>query len=404
MLHNKMHDKACVLAVGKFEGIHIGHRELISELVRRARESEVAAVIAIFEPHPFKFLRDADYKPLFSPHERDELIYSLGVNEIVTFDFDEKFAAMSARDFCEKIFGDLGAQEIIAGENFRFGRGREGTLQTLRKAGSVFVVSQKSAPSAHWAPGTHVEVDTFPRSREQLPSRQKSAPSAHWAPETHVEVDTFSRSRERLPSRQKSVPSAHWAPETHVEVDTFSRSREQLPSRQKSVPSAHWEPSREQLPNPQENFGGEIVSTSRIRELLAENNFCAAERFLGFAFFIEGTVEKGRQVGRVLGFPTLNIYPPVDKFLPQNGVYATRTIIDGAAHASVTNIGISPTVSDGSRFSVESHVLNFQSREELYGTPIKVEFLRFIRPEKKFASTDELKMQIQKDIESRSAK
>ena len=374
MLHNKMHDKACVLAVGKFEGIHIGHRELISELVRRARESEVAAVIAIFEPHPFKFLRDADYKPLFSPHERDELIYSLGVNEIVTFDFDEKFAAMSARDFCEKIFGDLGAQEIIAGENFRFGRGREGTLQTLRKAGSVFVVSQKSAPSAHWAPGTHVEVDTFPRSREQLPSRQKSAPSAHWAPETHVEVDTFSRSRERLPSRQKSVPSAHW------------------------------EPSREQLPNPQENFGGEIVSTSRIRELLAENNFCAAERFLGFAFFIEGTVEKGRQVGRVLGFPTLNIYPPVDKFLPQNGVYATRTIIDGAAHASVTNIGISPTVSDGSRFSVESHVLNFQSREELYGTPIKVEFLRFIRPEKKFASTDELKMQIQKDIESRSAK
>ncbi|MCL1877457.1 MAG: bifunctional riboflavin kinase/FAD synthetase [Defluviitaleaceae bacterium] len=281
---------ACVLAVGKFEGIHLGHRALISQVVRRARAAGIAAVVAVFEPHPYKFLRDADYKPLFSPHERDEMIYALGVDTIVSFDFNEKFASMSARDFCEKIFIEMRAKEIIAGENFRFGRERGGTIETLRGAGEVFVIGR-------------------------------------------------------------------------------------------------------------ENFVGEIVSTSRIRELLAGKDFFAAESLLGFSFFIAGEVTEGRRLGRTLGFPTLNIYPPSEKFLPQNGVYATRTIIDGATYSSVTNIGTRPTVSDGEGISVETHIWE-AAPGELYGTQIKVEFLRFIRAEKKFASLDELKGQIAEDIAS----
>ena len=275
----------CIITVGKFEGIHLGHRALIEEVVRRAKAAGVASQVVAYDPHPFKILRDANYKPIFSRHERDELIFSLGVDYIITLDFDAKIAAMSPAEFCFQLFGANNVREIIVGENYRFGKNREGSIENLRE---------------------------------------------------HAHVHIF-----------KNVAD---------------------------------------------------ISTSKIRELLAKNELKKAELLLGFPFFIAGEVTKGRQLGRVLGFPTLNIYPPHDKFLPKNGVYKTRTTIDGVTMTGLTNIGERPTVDDSKKISAETFLPNLKSRDEMYGKKIKVEFLRFIREERRFNSTDELQSQIITDL------
>jgi riboflavin kinase/FMN adenylyltransferase len=134
--------------------------------------------------------------------------------------------------------------------------------------------------------------------------------------------------------------------------------------------------------------------------LLVENKLNEAATLLGFPFFIVGEVTKGRQLGRVIGFPTLNIYPPGEKFLPENGVYETRTLLGGVWMAGVTNIGLCPTVSDCAKNSVETHIPDLQAKpDEMYGRQIKVELLRFIRPERHFDTIEELQSQIKTDIE-----
>ena len=151
-------------------------------------------------------------------------------------------------------------------------------------------------------------------------------------------------------------------------------------------------------------LGGKI-STSRIRELLAANKFAEAHSLLGFNFFVMGIVTRGKQLGRTIGIPTLNIYPPSDKFLPANGVYVTRTHINGVIYKSITNIGIRPTVTNtngvntADSISVETHLLDFHNNEnESYGQSIKVEFLHFIRPEQRFPNLAALQSQIATDI------
>jgi riboflavin kinase/FMN adenylyltransferase len=289
-------DALTIVTIGKFEGIHLGHRALLETVVKRAKEKNLASVAVVFSPHPYKILHDANYKMLFSESERDFLIKKIGIEKIFSLEFNKNFAEMKAVDFCKKIFEELHAREIIVGQNYRFGYNREGTIETLR-----------DAAAAHDAT-------------------------------------------------------------VHV--------------------------------IPQKNFDKNLISTSRIRELLAEKNFSETEKLLGFSFFIAGEVTKGRQLGRVLGFPTLNLYPPDEKFLPQNGVYETRTIIDGVTLHGITNIGIRPTVDNTQKISVETHLPNFSKRDEMYGREIKVEFIKFIRAEKKFASAEELQMQIKKDIQS----
>jgi len=140
----------------------------------------------------------------------------------------------------------------------------------------------------------------------------------------------------------------------------------------------------------------EPISTSTIRKLLSQNNLSEANRQLGFPFFIIGTVTRGKQLGRTLNFPTINIYPTEEKFLPMDGVYATQTIINGEKYNGVTNIGLRPTVDNsGSVRSVETHLFNYT--KDLYDQHVKTELLEFIRPEQRFNSLDELKAQIALD-------
>ncbi|MCR5666996.1 MAG: bifunctional riboflavin kinase/FAD synthetase [Eubacterium sp.] len=140
------------------------------------------------------------------------------------------------------------------------------------------------------------------------------------------------------------------------------------------------------------------ISSTMIRSLLIENDLKTVEHLLGYPYFILGEVKKGKQIGRTIGVPTINIYPPADKLLPKDGGYASRVTVKGKTYYGITNIGKNPTVStDGDRV-VETHIFDFE--EDIYGEEVKVELLEFIREEKKYASLDALKRQIELDIKN----
>jgi len=142
------------------------------------------------------------------------------------------------------------------------------------------------------------------------------------------------------------------------------------------------------------------ISTSAIRALLSMSKLAEAESLLGYPFFIMGQTTPGRQLGRTIGFPTINLYPSDEKFLPPDGVYATSTIMDGRPYKGVTNVGKRPTVAEeDAPHSVETHLLDYSGGGELYGKHIKTEFLHFIRPEKRFENLEALSAQILADCE-----
>ena len=148
-----------------------------------------------------------------------------------------------------------------------------------------------------------------------------------------------------------------------------------------------------EIPNAIEN--GETVSSSRIKTFLSSGNLPSANKLLGRFYFIFGTVASGKKIGRTIGFPTVNVPIPDDKFLPCDGVYATTTLYDGFEYKSVTNIGINPTINGGNVKKCETFIINFD--EAIYGKELKILFNEFIRDEMKFDSIDELKAQIKKD-------
>jgi len=145
---------------------------------------------------------------------------------------------------------------------------------------------------------------------------------------------------------------------------------------------------------------GETVSSSRIRSLIETGQMVTCARLLGRNYSINGTVVHGDKRGRTLGFPTANLVPLVGQSqapcIPQRGVYLSSATIDGQTFASVTNVGVKPTVSrEGSPLVIETHLIDFDG--DLYGKWLTVEFLDRLRDEKKFSSLDELKQQIQED-------
>lgn len=148
---------------------------------------------------------------------------------------------------------------------------------------------------------------------------------------------------------------------------------------------------------------GDRVSSSAIRQALTEGNLQRAKQLLGRAYILTGTVVKGQQLGRTIGFPTANLQLPPNKFLPRQGVYAVRVFIQAETTdssplldvaAGVMNIGYRPTV-NGTTESVEIHLLDWSG--DLYGKNLTVELEEFLRTEQKFADLEELKAQINAD-------
>jgi riboflavin kinase/FMN adenylyltransferase len=143
--------------------------------------------------------------------------------------------------------------------------------------------------------------------------------------------------------------------------------------------------------------GKEIISSSKIRQLLAEGRVERANQMLGYAFVIEGEVVGGEQRGRKLGFPTANIHLAPEYLLPCYGVYLVRMTVAQKDYFGLANVGIKPTFG---RFMPLVEVYLFDLEINLYGRSARVEFLKFIRPENRFSGPEALKTQIQKDIEA----
>ncbi len=145
---------------------------------------------------------------------------------------------------------------------------------------------------------------------------------------------------------------------------------------------------------PEQTKDGIRISSTHIRQLIEGGQLDQAVEFLGHPHILSGTVISGRKLGRTIGIPTANIQIPAGVIMPPKGVYACKVTVGQNAHLAVTNIGNRPTVG-GHHVTVEPWILDFD--RDLYGRQITVEFYKFLRPEKKFASLEELQAEIQKN-------
>lgn len=283
-----------VITIGNFDGIHLGHQELVKIVIHRAREIGARSMVVTFRPHPLKILAPDKCPPLISIYEEKICLFrKLGIDILVKIPFTVDFSSMAPRDFVKNILCDqLGAREIFVGYNYRFGRGREGNIQKLKELGKEF--------------GFNVR-----------------------------------------------------------EVDQVS-------------------------------LNGEVISSSKIRDLLKNGDVEHAARLLGRHYAMTGVVVKGDGRGKNIGFPTANLAPK-HLIIPSNGVYAVRLSARDRYYDGIANIGLRPTFNKKD-LTVEVHIFEFN--EDLYGEEITVCFIKKIREEKKFMNADALIMQIRGDIET----
>nr|WP_294784230.1 bifunctional riboflavin kinase/FAD synthetase [uncultured Flavobacterium sp.] len=137
------------------------------------------------------------------------------------------------------------------------------------------------------------------------------------------------------------------------------------------------------------------VSSTKIRKALNEGNMALANEYLGYDYFLNGTVVKGKQLGRTIGFPTANIHIEEDyKLIPKIGVYVVKAVVNQEIVYGMMNIGFNPTV-NGEKQTTEVHLFNFD--KDIYDQNIKVSLLHYIREEQKFGSIDALKAQLHQD-------
>ena len=137
-----------------------------------------------------------------------------------------------------------------------------------------------------------------------------------------------------------------------------------------------------------------VVSSTRIRRLVAEGRVDEAGALLGHQYYIDGTVTEGNRRGRTIGFPTANLCTE-NELLPPHGVYATTAVIAGTIKPSVTNIGVRPTVDTSGRTTIETHIFDFD--QDLYGDSIRIGFVQRLRDERSFESLEALQHQIAAD-------
>ena len=138
------------------------------------------------------------------------------------------------------------------------------------------------------------------------------------------------------------------------------------------------------------------VSSTRIRELIENGETEQTKACLGRYFCMWGVVSEGKHLGRTIGFPTLNFYPPEGALIPKHGVYAVKAFIGGNEYTGISNVGVNPTVEDGKNIKVETYIFNFDGQTH-YGESMRIKFIEFVRPEMKFKGVTELKCQIERD-------
>ena len=287
------------VAIGKFDGVHAGHRRVIAELRDVAARDSLTATIVTFDRHPLALLRpEACPPPLVSNAQKVELLAGTGVDATLMLEFDRAFSEQSPQEFVERILVDaLHAKVVMVGADFRFGNRGSGTVDTLREFGDRLGFA------------VHVIDDV-------------------------VEPEAGSEHRRR-------------------------------------------------------------ASSTWIRELLAAGRVAEAAQVLGHEPTVRGEVVMGAQRGRALGFPTANLSPRNEGFIPGDGVYAAWFTADGVRYGSAVSIGNNPTFDGVPEKQVEAHVLD--ETIDLYGKVVEVAFVEFIRGQVKYSTIEALIEQIADD-------
>ena len=293
--------KKAVITIGTFDGVHLGHRQIIAQLKNEAASIGGESVIISFYPHPRSVIAKApgEIKLLATPNEKIELLAAAGIDHLVIIPFDQNFANQSAEayitDFLVKNFQP---HTMIIGYDHKFGKNRTGNFELLQQY-------------------------------------------AH-----------------QLGFIVKEIPG-------HLYEEV-------------------------------------IISSTKIRHALLNADIATANQLLGYPYFFEGTIVKGNQVGRTIGYPTANLsIASPEKLIPGNGVYAVTALIKGTnpptTYKGMMNIGFRPTI-EGKVRVIEVNLFEFDA--DIYGEILQVSVHHFLRSEQKFTGLDALKAQLAKDKNS----
>jgi len=290
--------RGCVLTIGNFDGVHLGHTRIIqtARALGQAHRAPVAALT--FEPPPDLVIRPDDEPKRLTPHEEKcRLLLAAGCDYVITARADRRLLSMSADEFILiVIVARFAPRHLVEGENFFFGRGRSGSIETLRAA------SIRAGYTLHVVAPAMVELAGGPAR----------------------------------------------------------------------------------------------ISSTLIRGLVAAGDIEQANRCLGREFALFGRVRAGEGRGRLLEYPTANI-APAGQVCPADGVYAGRAEVAGVTTAAAISIGAQPTFGPGRKRSVEAFLLN--AGGDYYDERMVLSFHRFLRPQRRFDSAEQLKAQMAKDIE-----
>jgi riboflavin kinase/FMN adenylyltransferase len=295
-LENATCDPKTISTLGSYDGVHLGHKQILARLREQKQELGLdRSLLITFHPHPQEVLRrnGKSIELLTTIDERIELIEKEGIDETLIIKFTPEFSQTSYIDFFRNtIVNTLGTKAMVLGFNHAFGKNREGDA-------------------------AHLKV---------------------LAPEMGILIEEI-------------------AP---VEKDGIS------------------------------------ISSTKIRDALKAGLMVNANAWLDRPYSIAGSVVHGDALGRELGFPTANLQIDPVKLIPTDGVYAAKVIHDGKHYKAALSIGTKPTVSDTGERTIEVLLLGFNG--DLYGKRLTVECLRYLRPQKKYASIEELKLSIANDV------
>ncbi len=282
------------VSIGNYDGIHMAHRRVLGEIVRRAKETGGTSVVVTFDPHPTRILRPDVAPRLLTPNPvKLRLLEETGIDAVLLLPFTRDLSLMTPLEFAEQVLvRGLHTREVHEGFNFHFGHRAQGNVDRLAEIGREFGFEVKIYPAL--------------------------------------------------------------------------------------------------------TIRGEVVSSSRIRELLAAGQVSRARHLLGRVFGIFSTPGRGRGYGQKYTVPTINL-SRYDEMIPRNGVYITRTRVNGETFDAVTNVGVRPTFGPDS-FAIESHLLNFHPISLTAQTEVELCFLKRIRDEQKFPSVEALREQIGRDV------
>ncbi len=287
-------DLGVVLAIGVFDGVHLGHQYLLRQTVERARALGIGAAALTFHPHPRSVVApNSSWAYLCSLEERIERIAELGLDLLMVLRFTLELAATPAADFIAELLRHVPLRELSVGADFRLGQGKQGDIALLRALGREHGFAVRPAP--------------------------------------------------------------------------------------------------------QVCLDGQVVSSTRIRELVQAGEVAAAGRWLGRPFSLRGDVVSGQGRGHTLGFPTANISLHPRQLLPADGVYAAWAHLrPTAGHPlpALAYVGQRPTFNLEERV-VEVHLLDFSG--ELRGHELRAEFIARLRPDRRFGGADELIAQMNRD-------